>query len=190
VSLIRRHPLAAYFILAYALSALALAIIGPPRLDGAGGRPSISLLLFPVMVVGVGLTGLGLTAVVGGRAALRDLRRQLGRRRVRPRWYAVLLLPPLGILAVLGALRAVVSPAFTPHLIVFGLFAGILAGFFEEFGWSGFAYPRLSARWGARTAACLLGLLWASGTSRSWTHWGPPALTAPGGLPSSPPSWG
>jgi membrane protease YdiL (CAAX protease family) len=112
------------------------------------------------MVIGVAIVGLGLTAVVSGRPGLRELRGRLGQWRVPLRWYALLLLPPLAILAVLGLLHVLVSPAFTPGLLLFGIPAGLFAGFAEEIGWTGFAYPRMSARWGARAGACLLGLLW------------------------------
>jgi membrane protease YdiL (CAAX protease family) len=36
-----------------------------------------------------------------------------------------------------------------------------LSGLFEEIGWTGFAFPRLSARFDALGGALLLGLLWA-----------------------------
>ena len=37
--------------------------------------------------------------------------------------------------------------------------AGLLAGFFEEIGWTGFAFPRLRERFGLLAGAVLLGLL-------------------------------
>ena len=160
MALVKRHQLLVYFVLVYALSALALIVVGVPSLHGGSRPPLASLLMFPVMVVGVGLVGLGLTAIVSGRPGMRELRGRLGRWRVPLRWYALLLLPPLAILAVLGLLHVLVSPAFAPNLLLFGIPAGLLAGFTEEIGWSGFAYPRMSAHWGARTGACLLGLLW------------------------------
>jgi hypothetical protein len=79
VAFVKRHQLAVYFVLAYALSGLALAVVGPPRLDGGGGRPVASLVMFPIMVLGVGLAGLGLTVITSGRRGLRELRRRLGR---------------------------------------------------------------------------------------------------------------
>jgi membrane protease YdiL (CAAX protease family) len=160
VALVKRHQLLVYFVLVYALAALALIVVGLPSLHGGSRPPLTSLLMFPVMVVGVGLIGLGLTALMSGRPGLRELRGRLGRWRVPLRWYGLLFLPPLGILAVLGLLHVLVSPVFTPALLLFGIPAGLLAGFTEEIGWTGFAYPRMSARWGARTGACLLGLLW------------------------------
>jgi membrane protease YdiL (CAAX protease family) len=159
LSVVRRFPLLAYFALAYALSGVALAVIGWPRLDGAAPRPTTALLMFPVIVIGVGMVGLALTAATAGRAGLGELRSRLVRWRLGW-WSLVLLLPPLGILAVLTALRVFVSPRFAPGFLAFGISAGILAGFLEEFGWTGFAYPRLGARFGALGGALLLGVLW------------------------------
>lgn len=158
-SFIRRRPLACYFGLAYLISAVALAVIGLPKLHGAASRPMTSLLMFPAMVVSVGLTGIVLTAVIGGREGLRALRSRF-RRAVERRWLAVLFIPPAAILAVLGGLSLAVSPRFTPQFFVFGIAAGVMAGFCEEIGWTGFAYPRMQARFGWLPAALLLGVLW------------------------------
>jgi membrane protease YdiL (CAAX protease family) len=115
--------------------------------------------MFPVMVIGVAVIGVALTVATAGRDGLRQLRAQWSRR-VGSRWLTVLLIPPAGILLVLGALALGVSSAFTPHFFVYGIAAGVLAGFCEEIGWTGFAYPRLSARLGWLPAALLLGVLW------------------------------
>ena len=161
ITVVRRGPVVCFFVLAYALSGIALAVIGLPQLDNDSGQaaPTSALVIFPVMVVGVGLLGVALTAATGGRPALRRLWSTWGRP-VQRGWFLVLLAPPLAILAVLGLLRELVSPKFTPQLFLFGIAAGLLAGFCEEFGWTGFAYPRMSSRLGALRAALLLGLLW------------------------------
>jgi len=157
---LRRAPLLAFFSLAYAASAVALAVIGWPRLDGTGGQPVASLVMFPVIVIAVGLAGLGMTAVMEGRPGLRRLRVRMTHWRLG-RWWLVLLVPPLGMLLVLTALQRFVSPSYAPHFLLFGIGAGILAGLFEEMGWTGFAFPRLSAPLGALGGALALGFLWA-----------------------------
>ncbi len=158
--LLPRSPLVCYFVLAYAASGLALTVIGWPKLDATDDRPAASLAMFPVVVIGAGLAGLAMTAATGGREGLRQLRARLTRWRLG-RWWLVLLLPPLGILAVLTAFRLFVSPSFAPQFLAFGIGIGLVAGLFEEIGWTGFAYPRLRARFGALGGALLLGMLWA-----------------------------
>jgi membrane protease YdiL (CAAX protease family) len=159
-ALLRRAPLLAYFALVFAASAAALAVIGWPRLDGAGGQPVAALVMFPLIVIAVGATGLFMTAVTEGRPGLRLLRGRMTRWRLG-RWWLVLLVPPLGMLLVLSAMQVFVSPAYAPHFLLFGIGAGALAGLFEEIGWTGFAFPRMRLRFGALAGAILLGLLWA-----------------------------
>jgi membrane protease YdiL (CAAX protease family) len=160
-ALIRRFPLVAYFALAYGISGIALAVVGLPSFtSGTASYGARSLLVFPLMVVGVAAAGLALTAVTSGRPGLRDLRRRMGRWRVGLAGYAILLVPPVVILAVLLAMHALVSPAFAPNFFPLGIAFGVVAGFFEEIGWTGFAYPRMGARFGAAPAAAVLGVLW------------------------------
>lgn len=160
---IRRYPLVVYFSLAYSLSALALIVIGLPDLSGRSPVPTSSFVMFPVLVVGVGASGFALTALAGGRAGIRELGRKVARWRLGF-WALTLLVPPLSITCVLLAFRLLVSPAFaqalTPGFVLFGLAIGLVAGGFEEIGWTGFAYPRMSARFGALRGALLLGVLW------------------------------
>jgi len=161
VSAIRRRPVLCFFAIAYALAGLGLAVIGLPHLNGEShqGGPTSALAVFPLMVIGIGIAGVGLTAITGGRPALRELWARW-QRPARHRWYLVVLVPPISILTVLGLLHVVFSPKFTPQLFLFGIAAGVFAGFCEEFGWTGFAYPRMSSRLGALRGALLLGLLW------------------------------
>jgi membrane protease YdiL (CAAX protease family) len=155
-----RFSLAAYFSVAFTISAVTLAILGLPRLTPGGTPNPTALAMFPVMVVTVGAAGVVFTAVGGGRQALRDLWSRMRLWKVSPWWYATLLFPPIGIMATLAALRQGVSPGFAPGLLAFGIPIGLVAGFFEEIGWTGYAYPRMWRRFGAVRAALLLGALW------------------------------
>jgi membrane protease YdiL (CAAX protease family) len=160
-AVVRRFPLASFFVLAYAVSLISLVVLGPPSLAPGGHRNLVSLALFPMMVIWVGVSGILLTAAEQGPAGLRDLRRRMTRWKVGAGWYAAaILIPPAVILLTLGLLTGFVSRSFTPNLYPIGISYGILAGFFEEIGWSGYAYPRLHARLGAQVGSVLLGLLW------------------------------
>jgi membrane protease YdiL (CAAX protease family) len=158
---VQRHPLVSYFGLTYLISWLGAFLLAAPRfLQGEPLSKMDGLLLFPVLLLGPPIAGLTLTGLVDGRAGLRDLRARLGRWRLAPRWYAALLLPPALILAVLVALRALVSPIFVPHFFPLGLAFGLIADSVEEIGWTGYAFPKLQARYGALSASLVLGVLW------------------------------
>ena len=160
VSLVRRRPLISYFVLVYCVSACALAVIGLPRLDASAGRSIQPLIMFPVMVLAAGLSGLLMTAVTEGRQGLRQLGTRMTRWRLH-RWWLVVLIPPIGILLVQVVLSAAVSSSFAPQFLVFGIAAGLISGLCEEIGWTGFAYPRMQTRFGALSGALLLGAVWA-----------------------------
>ena len=159
---IQRHPVSTYFGLAFLLSYGGfLVVVGPKLLRGEAMQSTDAFILFPVIVIGVCLGGITLTAIVDGRSGLRDLFSHIGRWRVDVRWYAVALLtPPVLILVVLLTFRALVSPAFAPNIFPLGILFGIFPGFFEEVGWTGYAFPRMRAKHGALAASILLGVLW------------------------------
>ena len=158
---VRRHPLWTYFGLAFGISwGGILLALGPEAIrngvSAEGGRTSEAgaetVLVLLAMLVGPTAAGLLTTAVVDGKAGLRELFSRLVRWRVGLRWYAVgLLTTPFALLAVLLPLM-LVSQAFTPAPLTPGrtvavavllLMVGLAAGFFEELGWTGFALPKL-----------------------------------------------
>ena len=60
-------------------------------------------------------------------------------------WYAiVILLPGLAYTVSWAAGSSLTFPSFNPWLPA--IVSGLLAGILEEFGWSGFAFPRLQSR--------------------------------------------
>jgi membrane protease YdiL (CAAX protease family) len=126
----------------------------------------LSLLAGPLCIA---LASILVIALAFGRAGLRDLRSRLSRWRVGVRWYAVALLTaPLLMTAILFAF-SLTSQAFLPDIItaedkasllVGGLVAGLVAGFFEEIGWTGFATAELRKRHGVLATGLIVGLLW------------------------------
>jgi len=157
---VRRRPLLSYFAVVYAVSAGSLAVLGLPRLSAGGTQNPTSFAVFPVLILSVAATGIGLTALTAGRSGLADLAQRMRRVRFRPAFYLVLLIPPLGVLITFLILSTFVSTRFAPGFQLFGLPIGLAAGLFEEIGWTGYAYPRMRARFGAVVGAVLLGALW------------------------------
>ena len=159
---IRRHPLVTYFGLAYLFSYGGFVVlVGPKLLRGQPMQPTDAFILFPIIVVGVCLTGIALTGIVDGKSGLRDLFSRMGRWRVGVRWYAVALLtPPVLILIVLLTFRTFISPVFAPNIFLLGIPFGLLPGFFEEIGWTGYAFPKMREKHSALATSLLLGVLW------------------------------
>jgi membrane protease YdiL (CAAX protease family) len=114
------------------------------------------------MLLGPSTSSLVLTAVLDGRNGLRELWLRIKRWQVGLLWYAVALLTvPVLTLVIFWLLSGFVSPVYTPSFrIVLGI-AGLLAGCFEEIGWTGFATPRLLKNYHPLKAGFFLGLLWA-----------------------------
>lgn len=159
---IRRHPAVAYFLLTFSISWLGAFLLVAPRLVRGESIPKFTgLMMFPVMLLGPFFAGLILTRFVDGPAGPRNLFRRIVRWQIEPRFYAVFFVPPLFVLSVLFCLKLFVSPAFAPNRFFQGAGFGLVAGFFEEIGWTGFVFPKMSAgRKNWVLVAILLGALW------------------------------
>jgi membrane protease YdiL (CAAX protease family) len=148
---IKRYPMASYFVLAYAFAwSLALLV-------------SVSIVFGFLALFGPTAAAIIVTASADGRAGVRALLGRLAIWRVGLRWYVVALgLPALLSLGVVGLSLALGAPAAVQFnelspvaMILFILVIG------EEIGWRGYALPRLQARYGALRASLILGSLWA-----------------------------
>jgi membrane protease YdiL (CAAX protease family) len=157
---LKRHPLPIYFLLAYGISWTSiLTVTGTGRFHGEAVPVEKTMLMLAAMLLGPCLSGLLMTALTGGRSGLGELLRRLLRWRVGAAWYGALLLNPLLTLAVLGGFAAAVSPDYLPTFRLLGVLYGLLAGIFEEIGWTGFATPRLLEKYTPLKAGLILGLL-------------------------------
>src|SRR5918995_1453556 len=155
MGLIRRYPLASFFVLAYALS----------------WWPAIlyALDLTPQPIVGFGpfLAALVVLAITQGKTGVLTLLRRMVRWRVGLRWYAVALLLPVAI-ALAAAVFTVLLGAQAPSAVELGgwrsLFSTFLilllipglGGTWEEPGWRGYALPRLQTGHSALFASLIL----------------------------------
>lgn len=162
-NMLKRHPLFGFFTLAFGISwgGILIILVGN-GFDLSPMHPLESGLIFFAMIMGPSVSGLVLTALLDGWAGLKLLCSRALHWQVPVRWYAVALLTiPVILLTILLLLSAVVDPAFAPRFR-WALFAvGLVAGSFEEIGWTGFATPRFLALQRLGMVGLSLGLAWA-----------------------------
>jgi membrane protease YdiL (CAAX protease family) len=157
---VRRHPLIAFFVLAYVLTWWIYPLLKFSPLLGLFG------------LFGPALAAIIMATVTGGKAGVKALLSRVVLWRVGLPWYVIALgLPTVlsaataGLSYLLGASKSIQVGALTVlELVLFVLVVG------EELGWRGYALPLLLERRSAVTAASLiLGVLWGCGICRpSW----------------------
>ena len=172
--LLQRHPVLAYYALVIALSwGALLPVTRGPLATSEADRIANPLFLLAILAAPLAPTvaSLLLTGLLDGRAGYRELLGRLLHWRVGAGWYAAALLTaPLSTLAAAALLAALLrSPEFLPGiftapdplgLVLLGAAIGLVAGTFEELGWTGFAVPRLRRQHGLLATALPLGLIW------------------------------
>lgn len=148
--MVRRHPLVAFFVLAYVLTWWIYPLLKFSPLLGLFG------------LFGPALAAIIMAAVTGGKAGVKALLSRVVLWRVGLPWYVVALgLPTVlsiataGLSYLLGASKSMQVGALTVlELVLFVLVVG------EELGWRGYALPLLLEKRSAVTASLILGVLW------------------------------
>jgi len=164
---IKRYPVWAFlaiaFIYTWALMSV-LVVSTPPGGMEAGISPSF---FFLAVLGGIGpsLAGIIVTRVVDGKGSIRALLARLGQWRVNIGWYAVaLLMIPLLSIAALAIEAAMGMPVPTiddiASNVALGIIWPIFAALGEEFGWRGFALPKLQSRHTALVSSLIIGVAW------------------------------
>jgi hypothetical protein len=110
-----------------------------------------------------------LTFLDEGKEGVKNLGRRFWNLKIARTWLLIsfVLFPILYsasfIIAFLveGTVPALVwlsDPSMLLYIVAISVFGG---GFAEEFGWRGYALPRLQAKWNALSSSLILGLIWA-----------------------------
>lgn len=159
-NLLKRWPVASYFILVFLFSWISAIALGlGDFLSGTELRLPDVLPTAVVMLNATFVVGIGMTYVTDGRGGLGDLFARMKRWRVGWQWYLALLIFPALILLVQVPLSIWVTPNLAPIFYPIGIIGGLIGGFLEETGWMGFAYPRMRKRFSVLWAAIVLGLI-------------------------------
>lgn len=167
ITFVKRSPLAAYFVMAFAFTwtILGLAVLAA---QGIITLPLSATVLITIATLGPALAAILVVRAESGRDGMRALLAQAGRWRVKPIWYAVALIGPvLVMLAAFLLWRVLGGPSLSPPPLNAWLSVPILVvvllipALFEEIGWRGLALPRLQSRYGALAASLIIGVTWA-----------------------------
>jgi membrane protease YdiL (CAAX protease family) len=131
-----------------------------PVIGGLADPESPAGLVF-LPLIGIGapsIMAFALTGLSRGRTEVRELWRGGTRWRVGFSWYAIVVLLPCLAYAVSWVASSGLSvPSVRPWAPA--LVSGLLAGILEEFGWSGFAFPRLQKIYGFVPAGLAMGFI-------------------------------
>ena len=166
--LILKHSLTTYFFLAYFIAwggiLLSFGSDGIRVLQGgnvlAEGFSKQLFVMWLAMLAGPSVAGILLTLLLDGKGGLKNLISFQLTWKVNPVWYAAaLLLIPLA-LSIIFYSFSFISPKFSPSFLLgFGIIVGLIGGFFEEVGWTGFALPKLQLHYSPFSAAIILGVI-------------------------------
>jgi membrane protease YdiL (CAAX protease family) len=161
---IKRNPLVSMYVLLFLLG-WPVQILDALASHGLASKPPT------ILTIATGLTpaiaAIIVTAVLAGRAGVKDLFRRFLIWRVGVTWYAIgvfllaaVILGGIGLHVLFGgAMPAMPIAGASMGLIVFAFTVTVLVGALvntEEIAWRGFALPRLQSRYGALTAALFI----------------------------------
>lgn len=169
---IRKHHLFIYFALAYTFS---WTFMVPVALSARGIIPiNIPPAFYYVASCGPAVSALIVTVLLEGRSGVRKLLGRVLKWRVNWRFYAFVVLAPVGLFGLAFLLQKVFAGEwpdlrllgqidYLPYLGIPGVLVVWLLtyGLGEEIGWRGFALPHLQRDRPAANAALILGILWA-----------------------------
>jgi uncharacterized protein len=146
-NVVQRHPVLAFFALAFAISwaGMLLVIGGPGNFPGTSEQ--VDKLFLSVMVAwlaGPSLASIVMTGFVNGKAGYRELLARLLTWRVGWRWYAVALFGAPLMYVGLALALSLTSPEFLPGILVASdrtplLLMGLGYGLLGEASWRSWA---------------------------------------------------
>jgi len=167
----KQIPVIFYFTLACVVSWLSLLpIIG---IDGFLGKtiPSDNQmpLLFIAMCAGPLISCMLSIYLIDGKDGFKELTTKLVKWKINFRFYLIALFTAPALTMVAYLILSLFSPEFTPAIfssegklmiIIGGIVGALVAGFFEELGWTGFAIPKLRLKYNIINTGLIVGIVW------------------------------
>ncbi len=157
---LQRHSASIYFFLVFLISWLgSFLAVGSKFLRGeAMDLSDVGLMAIP-MLGGPFVAGILMTVLVDGKDGLGDLLSRMKKWNVGWGWYVPLLIFPILLILTASILSIAVSAELAPTFVAFGILMGLFAGFFEETGWMGFAFPKMSLKSSLLSTSIYLGVI-------------------------------
>jgi len=158
-AIVKKYPALSLLVLSMIFGGAILLAVKAARLPEEAGQ---------LVAFSASLAGIVLAAIEGGKGGVRELLGRFLIWRVGIQWWVfALLFPIIPAVAALYLFDLFGGPAvdwsglrplssIVPSIIILTIFAGMG----EEFGWRGFALPRLQARYNALVSSLIIGLIW------------------------------
>ncbi|MGD8391805.1 MAG: CPBP family glutamic-type intramembrane protease, partial [Desulfobacterales bacterium] len=160
----RNRGVALYFFLAYLFTWTFHIAIPVQGLAFSFDITSPAMLLYLMGLLGPLASALFLTGRFEGWTGVKRLLRGVLRWRFNPIWYlfAIFIVALLRFTNIGLHIRAVPNPWQWMNFGLFFIIGQLWVVVGEEYGWRGFALPRLQSSIGSLGASLIIGLLWAS----------------------------
>jgi membrane protease YdiL (CAAX protease family) len=164
---IKQRPIAMFLAIAFLWTWALMAIILASFPLGTNPTEMAPSFLILILIGGFGpsVSGLIVTRIYYGKGSVWALFGKLKRWRVNIGWYGVafLTIPLIAVITLLiGSAFGIPSPTSEQifNVLLIGLIWPLLAALGEEFGWRGFALPKLQERYNALVTSIIIGLFW------------------------------
>ena len=165
---VQHQAIILYFIAAYVIAWGTILFIfrhdGFKPFDGesvlSGSINPNYFIVWIVMLFAPAIAGISFISITDGKMGVVQLFSSIKKWKVNFKWYALALFVFPVVLLILFFSFSIFSPKFYPStMIPLGLTAGLVGGFFEEIGWTGFALPKLQLLYRPFKAAIILGVV-------------------------------
>lgn len=171
IAVIKKYPVLFYFIMTCIISWICLLpVIG---IDGFIGKsiPSDDKMpiLFIAMCTGPIIAGLLSISLTEGKKGVKRIVSKLIKWKIKFRFYLIALFAAPLLVLISSFILSFFSSKFTPtifssdeklSIIIGGIIGGLVAGFFEELGWTGFAIPKLRLKHSILSTGLIVGIIW------------------------------